>query len=146
MIIAHANMIFKKDCLKAAFSLYLLHIFQPEMFVSKFWVICTTSCVFFDLFRTKITFNGLFFFNLFDFIRRKSIVVKNASKIWWYFLLSEQLLHVLVVELAKTLLCDFGTDETEEQCEDVLCPQLLESVSLDMPLLESLVCGAVCKE
>lgn len=76
---SHMQMGFlRKKRLKAVVSVNLLHIFQPEMFVSNIWVIYATSCVFFDLFRSRITFSGLFFFNRFVFITRKNVVVTKC--------------------------------------------------------------------
>ena len=54
---------------------------------------------------------------------------------------------VLAVELAQQLLCTFGSDETEQQCEDSMCPQLLVEVGLDdIPLVSDPLCAVVCEE
>jgi len=52
----------------------------------------------------------------------------------------------LVVDLAQQLLCQFGADETEQQCEDTMCPEILESAGLDIPLIESAGCALICEE
>jgi len=52
----------------------------------------------------------------------------------------------IVVDLAKQLLSQFGTTETEAQCETELCPPLLDSIDGHNQLITGIVCGAVCKE
>ncbi|XP_052786749.1 uncharacterized protein LOC128222036 [Mya arenaria] len=51
-----------------------------------------------------------------------------------------------ILDLAKQLLSQFGTDETEQQCETELCPPLLDKIDGHNPLITGLVCAAVCKE
>ncbi|KAH3871411.1 uncharacterized protein LOC127868492 [Dreissena polymorpha] len=51
-----------------------------------------------------------------------------------------------IVALAKQLLSQFGTDETEQQCETQLCPPLLDTIDGHNALITHLVCAAVCKE
>ena len=53
----------------------------------------------------------------------------------------------IVGELASQLLCQFGTDETEEQCEESMCPEILEAAGLeDIPLVSDPLCALVCEE
>lgn len=51
-----------------------------------------------------------------------------------------------VLDLAKQLLSQFGCDETEQQCETTLCPQLLNPIDHNNALITGLVCSGVCKE
>jgi len=52
-----------------------------------------------------------------------------------------------VIDLAQTLLCQFGDDETEEQCEELMCPEILATVGLDdVPLVSDPLCALVCEE
>ncbi|XP_052788562.1 uncharacterized protein LOC128242724 [Mya arenaria] len=51
-----------------------------------------------------------------------------------------------ILDLAKQLLGQFGTDETEAQCEATFCPELVNKIDGHNTLITGLVCGAVCKE
>ncbi|XP_052761335.1 uncharacterized protein LOC128204043 [Mya arenaria] len=51
-----------------------------------------------------------------------------------------------ILDLAKQLLGQFGTDETEAQCESTFCPELVNKIDGHNPLITSLLCAAVCKE
>lgn len=44
------------------------------------------------------------------------------------------------------LICQFGTDETEQQCEDAMCPQILDSLGMDATsFLIQPACALVCE-
>jgi len=48
--------------------------------------------------------------------------------------------------LAQQLVSKFGTAETEQQCEEELCPQLMNPVDHNNHLVTSLLCAGICKE
>merc|ERR1711909_155656 len=48
-------------------------------------------------------------------------------------------------DLAKQVLCQFGTDETEAQCESTMCPSIVDKTTHNA-LTQSLLCVAFCKE
>lgn len=51
------------------------------------------------------------------------------------------------VDLAQQLLCQFGKDQTEHNCEDEMCPDLLKSLGLGFSALVTIsTCAAVCQE
>jgi len=52
----------------------------------------------------------------------------------------------LVLALATQLLGQFGTDETEAQCETQFCPELVNKIDGHNQLITHIVCAAVCKE
>ncbi|WAQ97248.1 hypothetical protein MAR_029938 [Mya arenaria] len=51
-----------------------------------------------------------------------------------------------ILDLAKQLLAQFGTDETEAQCEATFCPELVNKIDGHNPIITNLLCGLVCKE
>ncbi|KAH3871413.1 uncharacterized protein LOC127868494 [Dreissena polymorpha] len=51
-----------------------------------------------------------------------------------------------IIALAKQLLSQFGTDETEAQCEHSFCPELVDKIDGHNHLITTLLCAAVCKE
>ncbi|KAH3871412.1 uncharacterized protein LOC127868493 isoform X2 [Dreissena polymorpha] len=51
-----------------------------------------------------------------------------------------------IVGLAKQLLSQFGTDETEQQCENQFCPELVDKIDGHNTLITHIICAAVCKE
>jgi len=53
---------------------------------------------------------------------------------------------VSVLALANQLIAQFGTDETEQQCEHNFCPELVNKIDGHIDIITGLVCGAVCKE
>ena len=53
---------------------------------------------------------------------------------------------VPVLALANQLIAQFGTDETEQQCEHNFCPEIVNKIDGHIDIITGLVCGAVCKE
>jgi len=53
---------------------------------------------------------------------------------------------VSVLALANQLIAQFGTDETEQQCEHNFCPEIVNKIDGHIDIITGLVCGAVCKE
>ena len=53
---------------------------------------------------------------------------------------------VSVLALAQQLIAQFGTDETEQQCENNFCPELVNKIDGHNDLITHIVCAAVCKE
>ncbi|XP_052788552.1 uncharacterized protein LOC128223311 [Mya arenaria] len=51
-----------------------------------------------------------------------------------------------ILDLGKQLLGQFGTDETEAQCESEICPPIIGKIDGHNPLITGLVCAAACKE
>merc|ERR1711894_320191 len=51
-----------------------------------------------------------------------------------------------ILDLAKQVLTQFGTDETEAQCEATFCPELVNKIDGHNTLITNLLCGLVCKE
>ncbi|XP_045214457.2 uncharacterized protein LOC123564748 [Mercenaria mercenaria] len=51
-----------------------------------------------------------------------------------------------ILDLAKQVLNQFGCDETETQCEQTMCPQVVNKLDFGNSLITALTCGAVCKE
>ncbi|XP_045211450.2 uncharacterized protein LOC123562937 [Mercenaria mercenaria] len=51
-----------------------------------------------------------------------------------------------ILNLAEQLLSQFGCDGTESQCENALCPTILNPIDFNNQLITSLVCTGVCKE
>ncbi|KAH3871410.1 hypothetical protein DPMN_034610 [Dreissena polymorpha] len=51
-----------------------------------------------------------------------------------------------IFSLAQQIVTQFGTSESEQQCEKELCPPLVHALDFHISLITDLVCGAVCKE
>jgi len=57
------------------------------------------------------------------------------------------ILSLAVFEVAKELVCQFGTDDSEESCEQAMCPMVLALLNLDdVPLVSEPLCAVVCEE
>ena len=55
-------------------------------------------------------------------------------------------IYFTVLQLAEQILSQFGCDETEQQCETHMCPDLVNKIDGHNTLITNLLCSAVCKE
>merc|ERR1711860_282680 len=51
-----------------------------------------------------------------------------------------------IFDLAKQVVSQFGTKETEQQWEQQFCPDIVNNIDGHNALITNIVCAAVCKE
>jgi len=78
--------------------------------------------------------------------RHLSVFVEKPTPVVLRYV-SYTIIHIVpVLALANQLIAQFGTDETEQQCEHNFCPELVNKIDGHIDIITGLVCGAVCKE